>query len=83
MNDLHTPAPSDPAMFEPLTADENHILHAHLSSIWLKHLSSGRLTQEVVYPPLSEPWHDTRALLGLYQAHRAASGAGREPEAGQ
>ena len=76
MNDLQTPALGDPAMFEPLTADENHILHAHLSSGWLK--------QAAVYPPLAGPWHDTRALLeDLSQAHRAAMGAGREPEAGQ
>ena len=76
MNDLQTPAPGDPAMFEPLTVDENSILHAHLSSGWLK--------QAAVYPPLSEPWQETHALLDdLYQAHRAARGAGREPEAGQ
>ncbi|MGH7171871.1 MAG: hypothetical protein ACRELG_16470 [Gemmataceae bacterium] len=76
MNDLHTPAPGDPAMFAPLTADENSILNAHLASGWLK--------QAAVYPPLSEPWKETHALLtDLHEAQQAARHPEREPEAGQ
>jgi hypothetical protein len=76
MNDLQTPTPGDPAMFAPLTADENSILHAHLASGWLK--------QATVYPPLSEPWQETHALLrDLHEAYRVGRQAGQEPEAGQ
>jgi len=74
MNDTQATTPGDPAMFEPLTTDENSILHAHLVSGWLK--------QAAVYPALSEPWQETHALLDdLYEAHRAARQAGHEPEA--
>ena len=45
----------DPAMFAPLTLDENVILGAHLGSGWYK--------QSAVYPTLSEQWRETRALL--------------------
>ena len=41
--------PHDPAMFAPLTADENKILGAHLTSGWYK--------QSAVYPVLSERKH--------------------------
>jgi hypothetical protein len=76
MTDIHATTLGDPAMFAPLTADENSILHAHLASGWLK--------QAAVYPALSEPWQETHALLDdLYEAHRAAMQAGREPEADQ
>ena len=57
--------PSDPAMFAPLTTDENSILRAHLTSGWYK--------QAAVYPALSEPWQETDGLLDdLYGAHQAA-----------
>ena len=46
--------PSDPAMFAPLTTDENKILGAHLTSGWYK--------QSAVYPVLSEPWQETAGL---------------------
>ena len=76
MTDIETTTPGDPAMFAPLTADENSILHAHLASGWLK--------QAAVYPGLSEPWRETRALLhDLYEAYQATRRAEREPEAGQ
>jgi hypothetical protein len=76
MTDIETTTPGDPAMFAPLTADENSILHAHLASGWLK--------QAAVYPGLSEPWQETNALLqDLREAHQTARQAGREPEAGQ
>lgn len=65
----------DPAMFEPLTADEKNILWAHLVSGWYK--------QATLYPGLSEPWQETGELLDdLLQARRASWQAGREPEAG-
>ena len=47
--------PAGPALFAPLTLDENEILGAHLSSGWYK--------QSAVYPTQSEQWHETRALL--------------------
>jgi hypothetical protein len=76
MTDIQTPTPGDPAMFAPLTADENSILHAHLASGWLK--------QAAVYAALSEPWQETHALLhDLHEAHQATMQAAREPEAGQ
>ena len=76
MTDIETTTPGDPAMFAPLTADENSILHAHLASGWLK--------QAAVYPGLSEPWQETRALLhDLYEAYQPAKQAAHEPEAGQ
>ena len=57
--------PSDPAMFAPLTPDENKILGAHLSSGWYK--------QSAVYPMLSEPWQETAGLLDdLHNAWRSA-----------
>jgi hypothetical protein len=53
----HDPAmtAADPAMFASLTADENCILGAHLTSGWYK--------QGAVYPVLSEPWRETGAVL--------------------
>ena len=57
--------PGDPAMFAPLTRDENTILGAHLSSGWYK--------QSAVYPVLSEPWQETGGLLDdLHAAWRSA-----------
>jgi hypothetical protein len=81
--------PADPAMFAPLTPDENRILSTHLNSGWYK--------QGAVYPVLSEPWQETEGLLkDLSEAHHAAlqarlaahkglqaSTCEREPEAGQ
>ena len=56
--------PSDPALFGPLTLDENKVLNAHLASGWVK--------QSVVYPVLSEPWQETSGLLDdLHDAWRA------------
>ena len=76
MTDIETTTPGDPAMFAPLTADENNILSHHLTSGWYK--------QSAVYPALSEPWQETNALLkDLHEAHQAARQAGHEPEAGQ
>ena len=75
MTAMQTATPGDPAMFEPLTADENNILWAHLCSGWYK--------QAAWYPGLSEPWQETRGLLDdLLQAQQASRQAGREPEAG-
>ena len=75
-------AAADPAMFAPLTPDENKILDAHLTSGWYK--------QSAVYPVLSEPWRETAALKDdLSGAWWAAWHAGnpeaghQEPEAGQ
>jgi hypothetical protein len=48
-------AASDPAMFAPLTAQDNEILRHHLMSGWYK--------QAAVYPVLSEPWKETCAVL--------------------
>ncbi len=57
--------PSDPALFGPLSMEENGILTAHLTSGWYK--------QSVVYPKLSEPWQETAGLLDdLHDAHRDA-----------
>ena len=76
MTDIQAATPGDPAMFEPLTFDENGILWAHLTSGWYK--------QAAVYPGLSEPWQEAGGLLeDLLQARRASRRAGREPEAGQ
>ena len=75
--------PRDPAMFGPLSVEENSILTAHLTSGWYK--------QSAVYPTLSEPWQETAGLLDdLHDAHRNAREAARaeaeaaepEPEAG-
>ena len=78
--------PSDPALFAPLTRDENKILSFHLTSGWYK--------QYAVYPVLSGPWQETAGLLDdLTAAWRAGFEAGRaarrdaelaapEPEAG-
>jgi hypothetical protein len=56
---------ADPAMFAPLTPDENRILSMHLTSGWYK--------QAAVYPALSGPWQETEALLkDLSEAHHAA-----------
>jgi hypothetical protein len=97
MNDTQTsPEPSaaphdpvmatpDPAMFAPLTPDENTILNAHLTSGWYK--------QSAVYPVLSEPWRETSALkddlhgawrVAWQAAHpQARHGEAEAPEAGQ
>jgi hypothetical protein len=76
MTGMQAATPGDPAMFEPLTADENTILWAHLASGWYK--------QAALYPGLAEPWQETRGLLDdLLQAQQASGQAGREPEAGQ
>jgi hypothetical protein len=78
--------PSDPAMFGPLSMDENSILKAHLTSGWYK--------QSAVYPTLSEPWQETAGLLNdlhaawmtNFEAHQAARAEAKaaepEPEAG-
>ena len=64
----------DPAMFAPLTCDENSITWAHLTS--------GRYKQAAVYPGLSEPWKETGALIeDLIAADRATRQAAAEPEA--
>jgi hypothetical protein len=72
-------AASDPAMFQPLTTQDNDILAAHLRSGWAK--------QGAVYPVLAEPWKETAATLddlhAAWQAAREARQAEREPEAGQ
>jgi hypothetical protein len=74
-------AAADPQMFAPLTRDEVKILDAHLTSGWYK--------QSAVYPGLSEPWRETRALKqdlsGAWWAafHTEHQEAGHgEPEAG-
>ena len=74
-------AAADPAMFAPMTGDENVILHAHLASGWHK--------QTAVYPTLTEPWRETNVLLDdLHRAWQAARQAAhperpeRELEAG-
>ncbi|MGH3186588.1 MAG: hypothetical protein ACRDPY_21185 [Streptosporangiaceae bacterium] len=71
-------AAADPALFTPLTGAETEILCQHLTSGWYK--------QAAVYPVLSEPWRETRAMLSdLHQAwqqqHRARQ-AEQEPDAG-
>ena len=66
--------PSDPALFEPLSLDENKILSAHLTSGWYK--------QAAVYPMLSEPWQETAGLLDdLHDAWNAAFEARKQPGA--
>ena len=74
----HDPAmaAADPAMFSPLTKDENQILLHHLTSGWYK--------QSAVYPTLSEAWRETRALTkDLHLAWEAAWEAEHgDPEAG-
>ena len=81
MTDIQAATPGDPAMFEPLTFDENGILWAHLTSGWYK--------QAVVYPTLSEPWKETSAVLNdLHSAwdvawnasHPAGGSPSTEPE---
>ncbi len=68
-------AASDPAMFAPLTQRENQVLNAHLFS--------GMYKQSIVYPPRSEPWRETSAVMDdLQEAWQAAWRAEREPEAG-
>jgi hypothetical protein len=77
----HDPAMAtvDPAIFAPLTGNENVILSAHLTSGWYK--------QAAVYPLLSEPWRETAVMLDdLHKAwdeQHQASQAEHEPEAGQ
>ena len=63
----HDPAMAapDPAMFAPMTREENLILDAHLTSGWYK--------QAAVYPTLSEPWKETGVLLNdLHAVYEAA-----------
>jgi hypothetical protein len=58
-------AAPDPAMFAPMTREENQVLNAHLQSGWAK--------QRVVYPILSEPWRETTAMIDdLHLAWRAS-----------
>jgi hypothetical protein len=72
--------PSDPALFEPLTTDENGILRAHLISGWYK--------QATVYPALSEPWQETSGILDdlhaawqtAFDSQQAARKAAAPPE---
>ena len=72
--------PKDPALFEPLSADENSILKAHLTSGWYK--------QAAVYPVLSEPWQETAGVLddlhdawnAAFDARQAARKAAEPPE---
>ena len=69
-------AAADPAMFAPLTTDENRILRDHLQSGWTR--------QSAVYPTLSEPWRETNAVLDdLHDAWRLRLQAEHQPEAGQ
>jgi hypothetical protein len=76
----HDPAmaAADPAMFSPMTLDQNRILYAHLNSGWYK--------QADVYPLLSEPWRETGALLddlgAAWKATRQAERKAEAPEAG-
>ena len=73
MNDIQAAPPGDPAMFAPLTTEENSVLRAYLTSGWH--------AQATMYPALSEPQQETEALLDdLYEASRQAR---QEPEAGQ
>lgn len=59
------------AMFSPLTADENGVLHAHLHS--------GCVKQDVVYPGMDEMWKETCATLrDLSRAWDIARQAERE-----
>ena len=72
--------PSDPALFEPLSLDENSILSTHLISGWYK--------QPAVYPQLSEPWQETSGLLddlhaawnAAFEAQEAARNPAEPPE---
>ena len=74
--------PVDPTLFAPLTARENEILGAHLTSGWY--------TQSAVSPTLSAPWTETAALLDdLHSAwdvawknalHPAGGSPSTEPE---
>ena len=73
--------PHDPAMFAPLTTDENSILRTHLTAGWYK--------QAAVYPLLSEPWQETAGLLNdMHEAYWEARAAAKkeaevtEPEPG-
>ena len=69
-------AAADPAMFAPLTSDENRVLSAHLISGWTK--------QSAVYPVLSEPWRETTAVLDdIHAAWQLRWDAEHQPEAGQ
>ena len=72
----HDPAmaAADPAMFAPLTRDENKILDAHLSSGWAK--------QSAVYPVLAEPWRETSALKDDLSSAWWAAWHAEHPEAG-
>ena len=65
--------PHDPAMFAPLTSDENKILGAHLTSGWYK--------QSAVYPVLSEPWQETDGLLATCTP-RGRPPSGQDPAQG-
>ena len=63
--------PSDPALFAPLTLDENSILHAHLTSGWYK--------QSAVYPALSGPWQETRTTWPSCRRPQGRSGEAGPP----
>jgi hypothetical protein len=55
----------DPALFTPLTTDENHVLRYHLTSGWYK--------QSAVFPPLSGIWRETSEILDdMHQAWNIA-----------
>lgn len=72
--------PGDPALFEPLSLDENKILSYHLMSGWHK--------QRAVHPQLSEPWQETSRLLddlhaawnAAFEAQEAAGNPAEPPE---
>lgn len=64
---------SDPEMFAPLGKDETYALRSHLISGWY---------EQAHHYPQSEPWQETRALIGdLHQARQAARQAEYQPEA--
>lgn len=46
---------ADPALFAPLTCDENKVLNTHLTSGWYK--------QSAVWPVLSDIWREISEVL--------------------
>jgi hypothetical protein len=55
----------DPALFAPLTTDENNVLRMHLTSGWYK--------QGAVWPTLSDIWREIGELLDdMHAAWRIA-----------
>jgi hypothetical protein len=69
-------AAPDPAMFAPVSLEENRILSMHLASGWYK--------QSAVYPKLAEPWRETNAVLddltGAWNAAWDAEHPAAEPQ---